>query len=162
MRVSLPALTHVGLVVADLDAAAADFRRQWGTAIDHVVELTHHGAIYRGAEIDLTARYGFIRTGGSDVELIEPISTPSPYADFLSSNGGDGVHHLAYFVDAIDPYLEQLAEHRASAVLQLDAPLGEGERFVYVEGASHGPAVELIQVSQATLERMAAGTFGDV
>jgi methylmalonyl-CoA/ethylmalonyl-CoA epimerase len=156
MTVKMPPLLHVGIVVADLEAAAEDYRRRWGVETVDVTEWTFPGATYGDREIALTATYGFVRTGASEIEFIQPGSTPSPYADFLEQNGGDGVHHLAYVVEAIEPYLEQLAEAGAAPKILLDASLGDdGGRFVYVDGAAHGPAVELIELSEAQREEMA-------
>jgi len=156
MTLKLPPLLHVGIVVADLEAAAQDYRRRWGVETESVMEMTFPGAGYEGAEIALTATYGFVRTGASEIEFIQSGSTPSPYADFLEQNGGDGVHHLAYMVEAIEPYLEQLAEAGTVPRILLDASLGDdGGRFVYVDGAAHGPVVELIELSATQREEMA-------
>lgn len=153
MTLTLPPLHHIGLVVASFDRAADDFRRRWGVQTDDVMELDHADAVYRGTPTSVAARYGFIRTGASEIELIEPLSSPSPYADFLEHNG-DGIHHLAYVVDAVDPFLGQLADSERPPVIELDAPLAGGGRFVYVAGAAHGPSVELIEVTEQMRRQM--------
>jgi catechol 2,3-dioxygenase-like lactoylglutathione lyase family enzyme len=157
MTTKLPALLHVGIVVADIEVASQDYRRRWGVETENVAEMTFSGVTYEGREIGaLTATYGFVRTGASEIEFIQPGSRPSPYADFLDRNGGDGVHHLAYVVERADAYLEQLSEAGAPPKVVLDAPLGAaGGRFVYVDGAAHGPMVELIELSEAQREEMA-------
>lgn len=146
----LPPLWHIGIVVADIETAAADFERRWGVATEDLIEMSFAGATYRGEKTTLTAIYGFIRSGGSEIELIQPVSTPSPYADFLAANGGDGAHHIAYVVDAIDPYLAQLAAAGQAPEVVLDAPVtaDQGGRFAYVEGVAHGPAVELVELPE--------------
>jgi methylmalonyl-CoA/ethylmalonyl-CoA epimerase len=156
MTVKLPPLHHVGIVVADIEAAAEDYRRRWGVETVDVTEMTFTGVTYEGREIALTATYGFVRTGASEIEFIQPGSSPSPYADFLDRNGGDGVHHIAYVVERAEPYLEQLAEAGARPRIVVDAPLGDdGGRFVYVDAVAHGPVVELIELSEAQREEMA-------
>jgi catechol 2,3-dioxygenase-like lactoylglutathione lyase family enzyme len=146
MTIALPPLLHVGLVVADMDAASADFERRWGVATERRMDLTPEWATYRGETVAFSARYGFLRSGASEVELIQPLTGSSPYADFLQENGGDGIHHLAYVVDAIDPYLEQLRATDGDVAILLDAGLPGGGRFTYVEGAAHGTVVELIEL----------------
>jgi methylmalonyl-CoA/ethylmalonyl-CoA epimerase len=141
MPVSLPALLHVGIVVADMAAASAEFERRWNAPTVDVMDLTAEDATYQGETVTFTARYGFIRTGGSEVELIQPIDGPSPYVDFLKDHG-DGPHHLAYVVEDTDAYLAQLG----NPTLLLDAPLAPDGRFVYVEGQAPGLAIELIQI----------------
>jgi catechol 2,3-dioxygenase-like lactoylglutathione lyase family enzyme len=145
MDLKLPPMLHVGIVVADMEKAAADYERLWGVETEGIVELEGTAATYRGEPITLSARYGFIRSGASEIEFIEPLSEPSPYSDFLRANGGDGIHHLAYLVDDIDPYLEHFG---AEAELLLDAAMpGDGGRFVYVDGVAHGATIELIQMA---------------
>jgi hypothetical protein len=58
--------------------------------------------LFRGVPTDVSARYRFIDSGASQIELIEPLSSPSPYTEFLDGHG-EGVHHLAYFVPASMP-----------------------------------------------------------
>jgi catechol 2,3-dioxygenase-like lactoylglutathione lyase family enzyme len=157
MPPELPPLAHVGLVVPDLAAAAANFERRWGARTERVAEMTFEGASYLGGETELSARYGFIATGGSELELIEPLSRPSPYADFLDADGGQGIHHLAYVVEAIDPHLERLCLADGHAEILLDAPIAGGGRFVYVGGAAPGTVVELIELSEQLRLQMVEG-----
>ncbi|GAB2604966.1 VOC family protein [Kribbella endophytica] len=145
MPLSLPALHHVGVVVEDVVKAVADYERWWGVTAGPVHDLTFPGAHLRDVEADLSARYCFIDTGASQLELIQPVSDSSPYTEFLQANGGEGVHHLAYFVDSIDTYLEQLRDTGEAVELVLDAVVPGGGRFVYVDGLAHGPVVELIE-----------------
>nr|WP_238356520.1 VOC family protein [Kribbella italica] len=141
----MPALHHVGLVVEDITAAAADYERRWNVTAGPVHDLTFPQAHVHGERLDLSARYSFIDTGASQIELIQPVSEASPYTEFLEANGGDGVHHLAYFVDTIDDYLDQLRAAGEPVDLVLDAVVPGGGRFVYLDGLAHGPVVELIE-----------------
>lgn len=140
----LPPLHHVGVVVIDLVAAASDFERRWGAKVRDVRELRLRSARYHGQPTDISVLTGLIRSGASEVELVQPLSSASPFADFLKLRKGDGVHHLAYIVDDIDAYLQRLRP--TSAELVLDAVLpDDGGRTVYLDGFAHGPTIELIQ-----------------
>ncbi|MFE2353617.1 VOC family protein [Streptomyces parvulus] len=147
MPISLPALHHVGIVVADAQAAALDHERRWGVAAGPIVDLSFSQALLSGIPSDVSARYRFIDTGASQIELIEPTSQPSPYDELLSIGGG--VHHLAYFVDRIDTYLDHLRELGEEVEVTFDASVADGTRFVYVKGLPHEPAVELIETRAA-------------
>ncbi|WP_448332505.1 VOC family protein [Streptomyces sp. DSM 41534] len=46
-----------------------------------------------------------MKTGASEIELIQPLKGRPPYTEFLDLHG-EGVHHLAYVVKSIDQYLE--------------------------------------------------------
>ena len=145
---ALPPLYHIGIVVRDMDAASADFEARWGAATERIIELDC-ASVFRGAKTHLRARYGFIATGASEIELIQPVDDePNPYNEFLADNG-EGVHHLAYIVDSIGAYLDHVPDHEELAVVS-DAALPMGGRFVYVEGAAHGPLIELIEMPWQT------------
>jgi hypothetical protein len=145
---ALPPLLHVGFVVADLDSASRDFQDRWGLNAEDQLDLHVSDAVVRGDPVEFSARYAFIRSGASEIELIQPLSGKSPYSEFLVSNGGDGLHHLAYVVEAIEPFLEQLGCTGGANVL-LDAQLPGAGRFVYVEGAPQGSVIELIEIPPA-------------
>ena len=151
MPFALPPLAHVGIVVADLERAAADYERRWGVTTEQVQDLALDDARLHGKPAGTSARYGFISTGASQIELIQPLTAPSPYAEFLKANGGDGVHHLAYIVDGIDPFLEHLREVGETVDVDFTTSftypgIGSG-RFVYIDGLMHGPLIELIEMT---------------
>jgi methylmalonyl-CoA/ethylmalonyl-CoA epimerase len=155
MTAKLPPLHHVGLIVSDFSAAAADFERRWGVETEDVMDLTWSEAVYDGTPSPFSARYGFLRSGASALELVQPLSGRSPYADFLEANGGDGIHHLAYVVDDIDAHLRQISDATgAPAEIQLDSPLPGNGRFTYVKNAAHGTVVELIELSEEQRQQM--------
>ena len=151
MPFALPPLAHVGIVVADLERAAADYERRWGATTENVTDMALDDARLHGTPAATSARYGFISTGASQIELIQPLGDPSPYTEFLKTNGGDGVHHLAYIVDDIDPFLEHLREAGETVDVGFTTSftfpgLGSG-RFTYIDGLMHGPAIELIEIA---------------
>ncbi|MGH2939220.1 MAG: VOC family protein [Solirubrobacterales bacterium] len=148
----MPTLAHVEIVVADFERAAADYERRWNVATEPITDMAFDDALLHGRPAAGTsARYGFISTGASQIELIQPLEDPSPYTEFLEANGGDGVHHLAYMVDAIDPFLDHLREHgeppEVAFTTSFTFPgLGSG-RFTYVDGLLHVPVTELIEIT---------------
>jgi hypothetical protein len=128
--------------------ASADFENRWGVTTERVIDLDCEDAVFRGTKARVRARYGFIATGASEIELIQPLDDgPNPYNEFLAEKG-EGVHHLAYVVESITAYIDRLegADHK----IVLDAALPLGGRFLYVEGAAHGPMVELIEIPWQT------------
>jgi methylmalonyl-CoA/ethylmalonyl-CoA epimerase len=141
---ALSPLFHVGIVVRDLDAAAADYAARYGLAMDREMVLTVEEGVFRGAPASFTARMGFVALGNTDLELIEPLRGASPYAAFLAETG-EGIHHVAFVVDAIDAHLERLRATSPDCSLLLDATDVNGVRFAYVEGTAHGAIVELLQ-----------------
>lgn len=57
--------------------------------------------------LDLTAHYGFLCAGQTQIELISPVSGDSPYATFLRERG-QALHHLAFVVGSISKQIEKL------------------------------------------------------
>lgn len=142
-KLDLPALDHVGIVVLNLDDAASNFQRRWGANVTEITEVTLHDALYHDRPATISLRRGLIRSGTSQIELTQPLSD-SPFMDFLNERQGDGVHHLAYVVDEIAPYLKRLKPTCAELVLDARLAVGSG-RSVLVDGFAHGPTIELIQ-----------------
>jgi methylmalonyl-CoA/ethylmalonyl-CoA epimerase len=143
VELALPPLLHVGIVVLDLEAAAANFERRWGTHVTDIVEVTLRDVLYHNRPATISLRRGLIHSGASQIELTQPLSD-SPFRDFLKERRSDGVHHLAYVVADIDVYLGRLNPIGAELVLDT-RPSGDGSRAVYIDGFAHGPAIELIE-----------------
>jgi catechol 2,3-dioxygenase-like lactoylglutathione lyase family enzyme len=146
----LPPLYHVGIVVRDMAAASAAFEARWGVPTERIFDLDCADATFRGHPARVRARYGFLATGASEIELIEPLDdAPNPYNEFLAEHG-EGVHHLAYIVESIAAYTDHLGGELSTAGrVVLDAALPMGGRFTYLEGLAFGPVVELIEVPRS-------------
>lgn len=89
---TLPALFHVGIVVADADAAARAYAVDYGLEPVRTLELTDQDALMLGEQTTFSARYVFLSVANTEIELIQPLSGRSPYSVFLDQTGG-GVHH---------------------------------------------------------------------
>jgi methylmalonyl-CoA/ethylmalonyl-CoA epimerase len=144
-----PKLSHVGIIVGNMDAAGRDASARLGLpGIVRRATLHFADALYRGTRISFAADFGYVEMGNTSLELIQPIgSDPSPYRDVLDEHG-DSMHHLAYVVPSIEQRLLTARQANApvSVVLDGQIPGGEG-RFVYVEGLLHGALVELLELT---------------
>lgn len=94
-------IDHVGIAVADMDAALARYRELLG--VEPSVRKTMEKDGIDAAMLDL---------GTTHVELIAPTRPDSTIAGFLEKRG-EGMHHVAYAVDDIDAALAQLKEQGA-------------------------------------------------
>ena len=90
-------IDHIGVAVADLDAAIALHEQTYGMPLVHreTVET-------QGVEAVL------LDVGDGHVELMRPLSEDSAVGKFLA-RGGPKLHHVAYAVEDIDATLERLA-----------------------------------------------------
>lgn len=129
---------HVGIAVADLDAALALHTRVLGLVERHRETNTDQGVV----EVMLGASDG---SGETLVQLLGPARADSPIARFLDRHG-PGLQQLAYTVDDV---LAATAELRALGVRMLyDEPRagtsGSLVNFVHPKHAG-GVLVELVQ-----------------
>jgi methylmalonyl-CoA/ethylmalonyl-CoA epimerase len=130
------AIDHVGIAVADLDAAIALYESAFGMRCVHVEVNEEQGV--REAMLE-------VGTSGSHLQLLAPLSPDSTIGRFLDKHG-PGVQQLAYRVRSID---EVSAHLRAQGMrLLYDEPRTgtAGSRVNFVHPASAGGVlVELVE-----------------
>jgi methylmalonyl-CoA epimerase len=94
--VQLGRLDHVGIAVADLDAARGLYEGVLG------LEVTHEEVIAEQGVHEL-----LLRAGEAYVQLVAPLSPDSPVGKFLAKRG-EGVHHVGYSVPDVAAALADL------------------------------------------------------
>ena len=135
------AVDHVGIAVADLDAAVAWYAETLGLRATHVETNEEQGV----REAMLTAP----GDSGAAVQLLAPLRPDSAIGRFLDRNG-PGVQQVAYRVADIDAACAALREKGLR--LLYDAPrrgtAGSRINFVHPRDAG-GVLVELVQPASA-------------
>lgn len=127
---------HVGIAVADLDAAVERYRRVFGLepAYREVVQS-------QGVEEVL------FRVGTSYVQLLGSLGPDTPVGRFLAKRG-PGVHHVAYRVDDVAAALERLRAEGVRLVDEVPRPGSRGTTIAFVHPQDLGGVlVELVQES---------------
>jgi methylmalonyl-CoA/ethylmalonyl-CoA epimerase len=130
------AIDHVGVAVADLDAAIAFYRETFGMELAHEEVNEEQGV-----------REAMMAVGGSGscVQLLAPLTPESTIAKFLDRNG-PGVQQVAYRVDDVEAVATTLRERGVR--LLYDAPrrgtAGSRVNFVHPKDAG-GVLVELVE-----------------
>ena len=84
-------LSHVSIVVPDLEAAARELETKYGLKI---------GAIKVNAEQGV--RMAYVDLANAKIELMEPSGADSPVARFLARNPRGGIHHFSLGVNDVD------------------------------------------------------------
>ena len=132
----ITAIDHVGIAVADLDAAIELYTTAYGMTCVHTEVNTEQGV-----------REAMMAVGdsGSYVQLLAPLSPDSTIGKFLDKSG-PGIQQMAYRTDDLDALSAQL---RASGMrLLYDEPrtgtAGSRVNFVHPKSAG-GVLVELVQ-----------------
>ncbi|MEX5636631.1 methylmalonyl-CoA epimerase [Parafrankia sp. FMc2] len=97
----LTRIDHVGIAVASLEEAIPRYEAAFGLKVAHQETNEAQGV----REAMLLVHKG--ETGGSYVQLLEPIREDSPVGKYLAKKG-PGIHHIAYGVGDIDSALAAL------------------------------------------------------
>ena len=131
---------QVGLIVRDIERSIEAYSRVFGVPKPEFVvtdgQETAHTR-YRGEPTDARAKLAFFSMGQVTLELIEPIGGPSTWQEFLDEKG-EGVHHIAFFVEDTDQAVESLEGNGIRVVQQGDYT---GGRYTYVDSA---PALSVV------------------
>ncbi len=127
-------LDHVGIAVADLEAAVERYRRVLG------LEPVHRERVEdQGVEEVLFA------VGTSYVQLLGALGPDTPVGRFLASRG-EGIHHVAYRVEDVAAALERLRAQGVPLVDEAPRPGSRGTRIAFVHPRGMGGVlVELVQ-----------------
>jgi methylmalonyl-CoA/ethylmalonyl-CoA epimerase len=94
-------IDHIAVVVESLDSALATYRDALGMSITRIEIIPEQDV-----------KVGFLPSGDSEIELLEPINPDSGIARYLTKHG-EGLHHICLEVDDI---LHTLAELKARGV----------------------------------------------
>jgi len=134
--VKVTRIDHVGIAVADLDAAIAMYESAFGMRCVHTEVNEEQGV--REAMLE-------VGDSGSYVQLLSPLSPDSTIGRFLDKNG-PGIQQMAYRVDDLDEVSAHLRE-QGMRLLYDEAKGGTaGSRVNFVHPKSSGGVlVELVE-----------------
>jgi methylmalonyl-CoA epimerase len=126
-------IDHIAVVVESLDAALATYRDALGMTVSRIETIP-----------DQDVKIGFLPSGDSEIELLEPINPDSGIARYLAKRG-EGLHHICVEVDDI---LQSLADLKARGVQLIDETPRRGAygrvAFIHPKSAS-GVLIELLE-----------------
>ena len=129
-------IDHVGIAVADLDAAIAMYETSFGMRCVHIEVNVEQGV--REAMME-------VGDSGSYLQLLSPLTPDSTIGKFLDKNG-PGIQQMAYRVDSI----EEVSDHLRAQGMRLlyDEPkngtAGSRVNFVHPK-SSGGVLIELVE-----------------
>ena len=109
-------LSHVSIVVPNLDAAAKRLADTYGLTIGEISVNEQQGV-----------RMAYVDLGNAKIELMEPSRPDSPIAKFLERNPKGGIHHFCVGVDNVDAARAEISNKGAQV-------LGDGKPQYNVHG----------------------------
>jgi methylmalonyl-CoA/ethylmalonyl-CoA epimerase len=143
---------QVAWVVSDITAAERFFRDSLGGPPFFKMEnlkAADFAGTYRGQPADFVINLYLCYSGDTMLELIQPVSGRSVYADFLERHGGGGVQHVAFMVEEseFEAEVAELAGKGHAIITTLNLPVA---RVAYFDTYSAiGVATEIIGLTAA-------------
>lgn len=132
-------LNHVAIAVADLEAAAAQYRDVLGAKVSDPADLPEHG---------VTAV--FVELPNTKIELLHPLGEESPIRQFLERNPAGGLHHVCYEVEDIHMARDRLIAKGARIIGDGQPRLGaHGKPVLFLHPKDFaGTLIELEQAEE--------------
>ena len=123
-------LDHIGVAVSSIQESAATFEHITGATCSSVEELPEHDV-----------NVAFV----GSIELIEPRSSASPIARFLTRRG-TGIHHVAYRVSNLRETLQDLNTRGFQLIDEEPRRGARGHLIAFIHPKSTaGALIELVQ-----------------
>jgi methylmalonyl-CoA/ethylmalonyl-CoA epimerase len=127
-------IDHVGIAVADLEAAIALHERTYGMPLVHRETIPEQGV--EAVLFDV---------GENHVELLRPLSDDTPVGRFLARRG-PGLHHVAYQVTDISMTLGKLRELGVRMIDTVPRTGIRGSKVAFVHPSASGSVLtELVE-----------------
>lgn len=134
---SAAVINHIAIVVENLEAAL----RFWRDALDLPLARVEDNA-------DEAVRIAFLPLGESEIELLEPSTSDSGIARYLTKRG-PGMHHLCIEVTDLQAAMQRLVGHGAELINETPRVRPDGTRYVFVHPRSTGGVLlELYELSR--------------
>jgi methylmalonyl-CoA/ethylmalonyl-CoA epimerase len=86
--IGIDGVSHIGIVVPDLEAACGFFADKFGCVPGKPIDVPAQGL-----------RLAYVDVGAVRIELLTPTVADSAVGRFLGRNPKGGLHHVAFFVD---------------------------------------------------------------
>ena len=127
-------IDHVGIAVADLDAAVAWYEQMFGAKVVHRERIESDG-------VD----EALIKVADSYIQLLTPFTDTSPLAKYMERNG-EGIHHVGYRVEDCDHVLEHVKGQGARVVDEHPRTGSRGTTVAFLHPkTAFGTLVELVE-----------------
>ncbi len=145
-KVKLGRLSHIGIVVRDLDQAMERYGSVLGLG-PFTAQVFHlKSFIYRGKTASARVRAAINSPGAAFVELVQVLEGETVHTEFLREKG-EGLQHVAFLVRNLDETLRELARSGIEPAMLLppmliEAPASPREG----QGSAPAPRLQLTEV----------------
>ncbi len=138
-HLGLPPVSHLGIVVNDMEKALAQYGPLFGPF--HRVKFENHDFDYRGGLADCSLDVALGYSGDLEIEITQPLTGKCPHFEFLG-RGGEGLHHMQFRFDAVDPWIARL---QAAGWEKIWGKRSKDFTFFYMEKPDSPVLLEIIE-----------------
>ncbi|MGA8853660.1 MAG: methylmalonyl-CoA epimerase [Christiangramia sp.] len=129
-------IEHIGIAVKDLDAANKIYKAVLGAEHFKTETVESEGV-----------STSFFKIGESKIELLAATNPDSPIAKFIEKRG-EGIHHMAFYVDDIHAEIERLKGEGFRLLNENPKPGADNKLMAFMHPKdANGVLVELCQES---------------
>ncbi len=131
-KVKIKQVLQIGVVVKDLQKAMERYWNIFGIGPWHIYTFQPPAVTnttLRGKPAQYTMKLALTQIGNIQWELIQPLTGPSVYKEFLEQRG-EGLHHVACDVEDYDQTVAILKKHGIGILTSGDTPV---DSFAYMD-----------------------------
>ena len=128
-------INHVAVAVSEIESSLAFWRDALGLELAELRDVPAEAA-----------QIAFLPVGGTEVELVRPMTDDSGLGKYIAKNGA-GLHHLCLETDDIEAMLAQPKEKGIQLINESPRTGADGKQYAFIHPKSTGGVlVELYQV----------------
>jgi len=109
-------LSHIGIVVKDLDKAIEYYSSVFGLGPFSTDVYELKGFLYRGKPADARVKAAIAYSGRIFIELVQVLEGETAHTEFLREHG-EGLQHIAFPVRDLDAALAELAKEGIKPIM---------------------------------------------
>jgi catechol 2,3-dioxygenase-like lactoylglutathione lyase family enzyme len=120
---------QIAWVVKDIETTLRFFQEVLGIKFSKVdtIRVKDFGAMYYGEQSNAESLVAMAYSGGTFIELIQPVSGNSIFQDYIDENPAGGIQHIAYsiHVDKLNKVISEFSDKGLSVISSFDHPIAK-------------------------------------
>jgi hypothetical protein len=122
-------LTQIAWVVKDIETTLRFFQDVMVIKFSKVdtIRVKEFGATYYGEPSNAESLVAMAYSGGTFIELIQPVSGNSVFQDYIDKNPAGGIQHFAYSipVDKLNKIISEFSDKGFPVISSFDHPIAK-------------------------------------
>jgi methylmalonyl-CoA/ethylmalonyl-CoA epimerase len=143
-KLDSPVIMQIGIIVKDIEQKVKNYAEIFGIPVPKIVMVgddSFANTHYHGKPSSARSKAAFFDLGPMQMELLEPVGSPSTWEEYLRTHG-EGIHHIAFRTEKMDEAFK-LFESKGMEVVQTGG--WDGGQYAYIESTKQmGTILELL------------------